>query len=266
MPQFYVDDDDIYGDGGGSFPTPSTPTPIPTPGGGDAGTGQGPRVPALPGDVDTQDRRRGGGGGESGYPGQGGPNIRIPGAPVFNAPTFNRPTMQDAYNEPGYQFRAAAGNQALERSASARGVLRTGGTLKDLVEYGQNFAAQEYGQVFNRALSSYDRQYQGARDAFAPTMANYQARVNAEMARSMADYNRQWDSYTFARRGGGGGGGGRDPIESPPPWDPNRMPLDGGGGGMYTPAGPFDQPQTGPSYGGGASAYGNGDDWYDRYY
>lgn len=220
MPQYFVDDDE-YGDPD-PFPAP-IPTPIPRPEGGDASTGQGPRVPVPPpgpDDVQTQGRR-GGGGGDQGFPGQGGPIIRVPGAPIFTPPVFNRPTMEDAYNEPGYQFRVNAGNQALERSAAARGVLRTGGTLKDLVEYGQNFAAQEYGQVFNRALSSYDRQYQGARDAFAPQMARYQAQVNAEQARALAGYQREWDAYTFARRGGGGGGQNYyEPPPNPDTWVP----------------------------------------------
>jgi hypothetical protein len=201
----------------------------------------------------------------------GGPVFNLPNAPTFTPPTWNRPSMDDAYNEPGYQFRARAGNEALERSAAARGVLRTGGTLKDLVEYGQNFAAQEYGQVFNRALSSYDRQYQGARDAFAPRLAQYQNAARAEQMRAMAAYDREWNAYTFARRNQGGGGGGQQPIEAPPGYDP-RIDLGGdpygpggGSGGGYTPAGPFDQPQTDPGYGPGA-AHTFGDDELYRYY
>jgi hypothetical protein len=261
MPSLFIDDDEYGNDLPRHTPLP-TPTPPPGGGGPDAGTGQPGTPPPTTDVVDTYERRHGGGL-DQGYPGAGGPVFRLPNAPTFTPPEFNRPTLDDAYNEPGYQFRAQAGNQALERSAAARGVLRTGGTLKDLVEYGQNFAAQEYGQVFNRALSSYDRQYQGARDAFAPRLAHYQNQARAEMMRGQGAFDREWQAYTFARRNQGGGGG-QGPLEAPPAYDPNRF-MDDGGGGTYTPDGPFDQPQTPPGYGGGgATTYG--DDDFSRYY
>ena len=46
-------------------------------------------------------------------------------------------------------------NMALERSGAARGVTRTGGTLKDIVDYGQRAASQEYGNVYNRMAGLY---------------------------------------------------------------------------------------------------------------
>jgi hypothetical protein len=45
---------------------------------------------------------------------------------------------------PGYQFRLGEGLKALERSAAARGTLLTGGTLKGLARYGQDYASNEY--------------------------------------------------------------------------------------------------------------------------
>ena len=45
---------------------------------------------------------------------------------------------------PGYQFRLQQGQQALERSAAARGTLLTGGTAKALDRYGQDYASTEY--------------------------------------------------------------------------------------------------------------------------
>jgi hypothetical protein len=39
-------------------------------------------------------------------------------------------------------------------------VLRTGGTLKDIMNYGQEAASQEYGNMFNRALQGWQTQYQ----------------------------------------------------------------------------------------------------------
>lgn len=52
--------------------------------------------------------------------------------------------------DPGYAFRLSEGLKALERSAAARGGLLSGGTGKALQRYGQDMAAQEYGNAFQR--------------------------------------------------------------------------------------------------------------------
>ena len=46
---------------------------------------------------------------------------------------------------PGFQFRRDQGQQAVERSASARGLLESGAVLKGLTEFGQGLASQEFG-------------------------------------------------------------------------------------------------------------------------
>jgi hypothetical protein len=52
--------------------------------------------------------------------------------------------------DPGYAFRQAEGMKALERSASARGGLMSGGALKGIQRFGQDLASQEFGNAFNR--------------------------------------------------------------------------------------------------------------------
>lgn len=59
-------------------------------------------------------------------------------------------TAADFQQDPGYQFRMQQGQDAIERSAAARGGLQSGGTLKAINEYGQNFASNEYGNAYNR--------------------------------------------------------------------------------------------------------------------
>jgi len=59
-------------------------------------------------------------------------------------------TMSDFQEDPGYQFRMAEGQKALERSAAARGGLQSGGTMKAIAKYGQDFASNEYGNAYNR--------------------------------------------------------------------------------------------------------------------
>ena len=55
--------------------------------------------------------------------------------------------------DPGYNFRMAEGMKELERSAAARGLLQSGGTLKGIQQYGQNLASAEYQNAFGRYLT-----------------------------------------------------------------------------------------------------------------
>jgi len=52
--------------------------------------------------------------------------------------------------DPGYAFRLAEGQRALERSAAARGGLISGNALKAAERYGQEMGSQEYQNAFNR--------------------------------------------------------------------------------------------------------------------
>lgn len=57
------------------------------------------------------------------------------------------------YMDPSYSFRLGEGLKALERTASARGGLLSGGALKAAQRYGQDFASQEFGNAYNRLAS-----------------------------------------------------------------------------------------------------------------
>jgi hypothetical protein len=59
-------------------------------------------------------------------------------------------SLADFQTDPGYEFRLGEGAKALERSAAAKGQLFSGGTLKDLTQYNQNFASNEFGNAYNR--------------------------------------------------------------------------------------------------------------------
>ena len=53
--------------------------------------------------------------------------------------------------DPGYAFRLAEGQKAIERSTAARGGLQSGAALKAAAEYGQAMGSQEYQNAFARA-------------------------------------------------------------------------------------------------------------------
>lgn len=57
-------------------------------------------------------------------------------------------------SDPSYQFRLQQGNQAVERSAAARGLLGSGAATEELMNYAQGAASQEFGAQYNRVLSA----------------------------------------------------------------------------------------------------------------
>ena len=59
-------------------------------------------------------------------------------------------TANQMYADPGYQFRLSEGLKAMERGAAARGGLQSGAALKAAQRYGQEYAAGEYQNAFNR--------------------------------------------------------------------------------------------------------------------
>jgi hypothetical protein len=58
--------------------------------------------------------------------------------------------MDSFTKDPGYGFRLAEGQKALDRQAAARGGLISGGALKAAERYGQDMGSQEYQNAFNR--------------------------------------------------------------------------------------------------------------------
>lgn len=73
--------------------------------------------------------------------------------------TFQAPTVADMKNDPGYQFRLSQGLDALTNSAAARGGLLSSGTGKGLQQFGQDYASNEYNNMYSRSLSTYGTNY-----------------------------------------------------------------------------------------------------------
>jgi len=100
--------------------------------------------------------------------GEGGPQInnmqgyqgmkgqQQAGADVSGYQTQLRDLMSDPskiQETTGYKFRLGQGEQAINRSAAARGQLGGGGVLAELAKYGQGMASQEYGDQVGRLSS-----------------------------------------------------------------------------------------------------------------
>ena len=69
---------------------------------------------------------------------------QMPAAFSFTGADFNK------FQDPGYAFRLAEGQRALDRTAAARGGLISGNALKAAQRYGQEMGSQEYQNAFNR--------------------------------------------------------------------------------------------------------------------
>lgn len=96
------------------------------------------------------------GGGMGGFGGAGAaPATNAQGIIVDpNSPDFGKYArdfgMQDFNEDPGYAFRLAEGQKAIERSAAARGGTQSGAALKAAARFGQDLGSQEYQNAFNR--------------------------------------------------------------------------------------------------------------------
>ena len=146
---------------------------------------------------------------------------------------FRAPTMEEAQAAPGFQMRMEQGRKALEASAAAKGMSRSGQTYTDLMDYGQRMGELGYQDVYGRRLGEHrqrrgelERDYQTgygtardiygigrqnlsdlygmerqeARDRWAPQFAQWQKRQDLGQRRNELDYSRKWDEYKTAGR------------------------------------------------------------------
>jgi len=130
---------------------------------------------------------------------------------AFSYGEFTPPTGQELLEEdPGYQFRLDEGRKAMERSAAARGTLRSGATLKGLIDYGQNTASDEYQKAYNRRLRewqegsglaerSYDRNLAAGQWGYGANLGAaeraYDRNLGASMQGYGLNYQRARDQY-----------------------------------------------------------------------
>lgn len=124
------------------------------------------------------------------------PTYDVGSAPGFNAPQFKAPTAADVLADSSYQFRLNQGTQTVQQAKAAQGTLNSGATAKALMDYGQNFASQEYGNVWNRAMDQYKNATMPAAQAsYQPGFATWQAGVGAAKDNAQSDWAAQLAKY-----------------------------------------------------------------------
>jgi len=138
-------------------------------------------------------------------------------------------------SDPSYKWRLGQGTEALENSAAARGGLLSGNTGKDLQDYGQRAASEEYANEFGRwmqklgigqnASSNMSNLATGEGNALASLLShqgdntfNQFLKSAQEVRAAEVDLNNVIQSWVPAQYGGGnvnpggasnsGGGGG----------------------------------------------------------
>lgn len=68
-------------------------------------------------------------------------------------------SASDFQADPGYEFTLNQGLNAMQRSASAKGLLNSMGTMQNLNNYAQQSASNEYGNAYNRFTQSQNQRY-----------------------------------------------------------------------------------------------------------
>ena len=91
---------------------------------------------------------------------------------AFKVEGFDPNSLLQSFNEtemkadPGYAFRVAEGQKAIERSTAAKGGLQSGAALKAATRYGQEMGSQEYQNAYNRFAATKAAQAQEYGNAF----------------------------------------------------------------------------------------------------
>jgi hypothetical protein len=102
-------------------------------------------------------------------------------------------TIADFEKDPGYEFRRAEGQKGVEASAAARGILASGGTLKGLDRYNQDYASGEFSNAYNRFNNDRTTRFNrlSALAGLGQTSTNTGVAAGANTANSIADLTTQ---------------------------------------------------------------------------
>lgn len=119
-------------------------------------------------------------------------------------------------NDPGYKFEMDQGQQALARSAAAKGMTGSGNTLAALLEHGQGLAATRRGQEVDRLSSLVQGRDSVNANLYGTDVGANTSRYGTDVASKTSMWNtaqkinadNYWNAQKMANGGGGGGGGG----------------------------------------------------------
>lgn len=93
--------------------------------------------------------------------------------------------------DPGYQFRLSEGNKAINAAAASRGSSMSGGAMKSLTRYGQDYASGEYNNAYNRQYSRLSSLAGIGQNANSQNAAGATGYANAVSSNNMGAANAQ---------------------------------------------------------------------------
>lgn len=93
-----------------------------------------------------------------------------------NGSTGNTPDFSGFTNSPDYAFAQSQGNLGLQRYENANGLALSGGALKDVAQFNQGLATQQFGNYYNRLLSL-SQLGAGAASSSAGSAANFSGQI-----------------------------------------------------------------------------------------
>jgi hypothetical protein len=101
----------------------------------------------------------------------------------------SKPFNFDISQDPGYQFRLDQGLKGVSNSASAAGTSLSGATLKELTQYGQQYASGEFNAAFGRDLATKQNLLQTdiARAGIGTSATSTSANVGTQTAGSIGN-------------------------------------------------------------------------------
>lgn len=102
---------------------------------------------------------------------------------------------KDLRGDKGYQFTVDAGMKALQASKAAQGVLKTGGTGKALMKYGQDMGSQQYDKVYGRKLGEYQMSDEQNRFAYGTNRGNAKDSFDSGVTNNLNAYNTRLGAF-----------------------------------------------------------------------
>jgi hypothetical protein len=174
------------GGGGGAAPPPSYTPPPTTPAQVGPPSGNNPGAPVFT------------------PPGYTPPPAYVPppafsyadyaGAQPFSYADFAAPDPNDLQNDPTYQYTLKTQQDAISKSAAAKGILNTGGTINDLLLNANDIAQQGYQNLYNRKQQDYATNRGNAFQNYTTNEQNRQQDYAANRAGAVQQYNTNYQT------------------------------------------------------------------------
>lgn len=113
----------------------------------------------------------------------------------LGTPEEQQAALTQLQNSPGFQFQLQTGVDAIDNAAAARGLLGSGGRLKELTQYGQNLGLTTLNERLNQLNTLSNRGFNASTNIGNYETGYGEAAGNAALQSGEVDANRILDSF-----------------------------------------------------------------------